>query len=95
MYIVTARLLWSKHRLAVEAGKPDLIKEHLRSLVALHEKQLKSEMPRDSQEKAYLQRSLAFERYRLAQASVGINIALLENWELEIPRYSDCCSEIK
>jgi hypothetical protein len=86
---VIISLLWAKHRLAVEEGKPDLVKEHLGRLVSLRERQLTSDTWRDPQEKAAMQWWLAFERFRLAQASVGINVEFCMNWELETPKSQD------
>jgi hypothetical protein len=86
MDTATIALLWAQHRLAVEEGKPDLVKELLGRLISLREKLLKSDMWRDPQEKADMQWLLAFERFRLAQASVGINVEFSLNWELETPK---------
>jgi hypothetical protein len=79
-------LLWAKHRLAVEEKKPDLVKEYLGRLVSLRERQLASDTSRDPQEKATFQWWLAFERFRLAQASIGINVEFCMDWELETPK---------
>ena len=86
---VMISLLWAKHRLAVEEGKPELVKEHLGRLVSLRERLLRSDTWRDPHEKAAMQWLLAFERFRLAQASVGINVEFCLNWELETPKSQD------
>jgi hypothetical protein len=86
---VTVTLLWTERRLAAEEGKQDGVKENLRGLVTILERQLKSDAWLNPHDKAALQWWLAFERYRLAQAAAGINVEFCLEWELETPKSED------
>jgi hypothetical protein len=83
---VMAPLLWNKRRLAVEEEKQDRVKENLRGLVTILEKQTTSDAWQTPQEKAALEWWLAFERFRLARASAGVNVEFSMDWELETPK---------